>query len=197
MRLNEVRASIMNQGVLPANRFELIIPRPRAVAVPSQLMALRCNSVKMPEEYSLGVYETMGRLGFGQMFRIPYIANPSRGDLTVEAIDTKDGQVISAMYTWLNSVVETRSSGGDALQGPRGDAGGAFAYEVGFFDDYTTNITLRVFSEDGNKAFEIIFYRACITGISGLSLDWNRQEDVIRHMLQFTYVNSTLIGSRR
>jgi len=188
-------SEIQTRGVLRTNRFEVNFGRP-PLFVPDNTKqnTLRCESVQLPG-VSFTSIDGPPRIGYGPIESMPF--GVAFEDITLTFIVDARGDIHKFLYQWFNTIVNFNAEGQKKLK--FGDSNsvvpGMNTYEVGYKDEYSTDIEITMFdtknTEDGSgiKVMTAKAYRAFPKLLPNLDLAWGTTDEVVRLSIPFGYTD--------
>ena len=146
------------EGPAPVNRYEVYIPRG------GSSLSFQCEQAELPGKTMLTVedklYGPVRKIGYGQMFI----------DTTMTFICTAQGWEEKAFFdTWQNDIVDPD------------------LYDANYYNDYTTDILLRTFTESNNPSYGITFKEAFPLNVGAVNLGWGQNNEYARLSVTFAY----------
>lgn len=192
-KIKDFLSSINKRGVLPTNRYLLSFAPPNymrsggnVLPAPADLLTIRCESVQIPG-VSLQTVDGPPRAGYGPIETIPntLIFDDITAVFTVDA----NSDIHNFFYTWMNSIVNFHSKGLTQLKDARGPVSGMKTYEVGYKDDYVTDLTIDVFNANDEKVLTAKAYRAFPKLLPSFDMSWASTDEVVRLNVPFTYTD--------
>lgn len=127
------------------------------------------------------------RHGYGPVEKKPYA--PIFVDTTLSFYVDNSGLIQRFFYYWMNSIVKynTLINGGSTSNPPTGQNMSPF--EVGFKDDYATDITITTIDEAGNDVTKVKLFDAYPIFMGDIPLSWADSDSIARLPITFTYYN--------
>lgn len=193
-KLNEFASSINTKGVLKTNKYNASFSIPATHYLSSELsqedarlFTIRCDSVQLPG-VSLASADGPPRLGYGPVEKHPYNANFE--DISLTLIVDANSRIHKMLYSWVNFIVNFRSSKGLTTAG--GTTNSSAAYEVGYRDRYAVEMNIEVYKDSGqnthDKSMTYKLYNAFPMGFPSNGLNWN-EGDILRLNIPFAYTD--------
>jgi len=162
--ISKFRSEIDTGGVLRTNKFIVEFVPPASIGGANQskqdMLSLRCESVQWPG-VSFMTLDSPPRAGYGATELIPYA--PIFEDVTLNFRIEKNAKTHKFFFDWMNSIINLRSEGQTNLKGSEGKSP---AFEVGYKNNYVTNLNITMFREtgtskaDNHAAMTATLYRA-------------------------------------
>lgn len=136
--------------------------------------------------------ETMNYSAVGQLKKQFAVGVSSEPVSTIFMCDS-DHQIVNFFHQWFQKIVNHGSGGGSFDQ-----VNERLPYEIGYKDDYTTDISIRHYSteSDINKYYEVILYNAYPNAIGDLGLSWEENDSFLTLPVSFSYDNIKFSGSK-
>ncbi len=166
LSIDAFRNNLMNRGgPAPVNRYEVYIPSTdHSDGMHSQDLTLVCEQAELPGKTILTVedklYGPVRKIGYGQMFI----------DTTMTFICTAEGWKEKTYFNdWQNKIVDPDM------------------YDASYYEDYTTNIYLRTFSEYNKSSYGIKFLEAFPLNVGAVNLGWSQNNEYARLSVTFAY----------
>lgn len=127
------------------------------------------------------------RYGYGPVEKKPYA--PVFVDTTLTFFCDNSGLIQRFFYYWMNSIVKynTLINGGSASNVPTKQNMNPF--EVGFKDDYATDITITTIDESGKDVTVVKLIDAYPVFMGDVPLSWADSDSISRLPITFTYFN--------
>lgn len=190
-KLNDFMASISTRGVLKSTRYTVSFTPPayvRSIAglVGPETLSIRCDTVQFPGA-SLTTIDGPPRYGYGPIESIPY--NISMDDITCSFIVDAGSEIHRFFYSWVSTIVNFQAKGGMSLSAASGAGTGFAAYEVGYKDNYTTDLIISVYDSTDKKVMEAKAYRAYPKLLPSVDLNWGATDEIVKLVIPFTYVD--------
>lgn len=208
-KIGDFMSEIGSSGVLRTNRFLVSFTAPYYLRQAGrrtsagfldkdgsggsnlERMSLRCESVQMPG-MSFATIDGPPRPGYGPIESIPY--NTIFDDITLTFVVDARSDVHRFFYKWMNSVVNFTSKGQSKLKDAIGPVSGMKTYEVGYKDNYVTDLTIDVYDAAGRngtsvKVMSAKVYRAFPKVLPTFDLAWGSNDDVVKLSIPFTYTD--------
>lgn len=209
------RSSIEKNGVLRSNRFIAFFNLPPHLqAFKSQygyedgLISLRCETAQLPG-LNLATID-QPRIGFGPTEGVPH--NLAYSEITLTFLMDAQSKIHRLFYDWLNTIVNFQGSRGQSSLDKSWDVGSnkAYAYEVGYKEDYTTDILITVYdnyaspteggegdagyaSEYGNNpVMNVRMFKAYPKALPNIDLSWGANDELIRLSIPFAFTDFTI-----
>lgn len=186
-------SEIQTRGVMRNNRFEATFVRPPLTVIKDLVPnKLRCESVQFPGLSFADI--PFPRMGTGPIESMPF--GVTFDDITLTFIVDARGDVHKFFYLWFSSIINFNAKGQTELKKVRNRLGG---YEVGYKDDYMSNIEITVFdtknSPDGAgvKVMKATIYRAYPKLLPTLDLAWGSNDEVVKLSIPFTYTDFNIV----
>ena len=191
-KLSDFTQEINSGGVVKPNKYLVSFSSPIALSGAStSTLSLRCDDAQLPG-LALATAEGPPRFGYGAMEANPY--GVIFDDVTLSfVLDTKSS-IHKYFYSWANEVVNFKSKGQSALATGTG-AYGANAYEVGYKDNYVTDIKVLVYKDSSTdkstqeQLMQYTLYRAFPKNLPPVSLSWATTNDFIKFPVSFSYTD--------
>lgn len=217
---------IQNAGVLRTNRYFVSFAPPKYLvdkisssnldkvgsSMPLDRITLRCESAQIPG-MSLATIDGPPRPGYGPIEAIPY--GTIFDDITLSFIVDSRSDIHKFFYEWMNCIVNFHSKGQSKLKDASGPVGGMKTYEVGYKDDFCTDLIITVYDtfDDvaagaapterpanavqatpstaaiSNKIMTAKAYRAFPKLLPSFDLSWGSNDEFVRLQIPFTYTD--------
>jgi hypothetical protein len=183
--IKDFRSEINKNGIIKPNRFMVNFRPPKTLEGRStKEVILRCEALQWPG-VSFTTLDAPPRAGYGAGEVIPFA--PIFEDITLSFIVDKNSDIHKFFFNWINSVINLRSEGQSRFKDG--------AFEVGYKDDYSTDINISVYNETGtsneggDSPMMATLYRAYPRALPGFDLNWNITDEMLRLPVQFTYTD--------
>jgi hypothetical protein len=197
MNIKDFQSSISSKGVLQTNRFvcSFLVPsylRPNGAFDPEQhqLISLRCESATFPGMALTTLDQP--RLGYGPLEYMPH--NAVLDDVTLTFLVDAFGDMHKLFYEWVNTIVNIQGSRGQSslnVTTRYGSGGSAAPFEVGYRDNYKTDVEIKVFDKyaEEREVMKVILFNAYPKVLPSISLAWASNDELIRLSVPFTYTD--------
>lgn len=189
-KLNDFMASISTKGVLKSTRYLVTFNPPAYLRnqglIGTDTLSLRCDSVQFPGA-SLATIDGPPRYGYGPIETIPY--NVTMDDITCSFIVDAGSQIHKFFYTWISSIVNFRAGGGTNLKDARGPVANHVAYEVGYKDNFTVDLSIDVYDSTDKKVMQAKAFKAFPKLLPSVDFNWGAQDEIVKLVIPFTYVD--------
>lgn len=200
--INEFRSNIERKGVLQNNRFIVEFALPRYLQLyygqeDARLVSLRCEIAQIPGLQITTV--DFPRIGFGPLEFQAH--NFTQDDINLTFLVDAHGSIPKLFYDWLSTIVNFTSSQGHSglnrvvgLDGKE-NAYASGAYEVGFKDDYSTDLKITVYDKNGirtdygDPVMELTAFKAFPKAMSSIDMAWQNQDELMRLQIPFAYTD--------
>lgn len=194
-------SEIQSAGVLRSNRYIMTFGAPKylrdALAtngldnaattdVPLDRITLRCESVQFPG-MSFATVDSAPRFGYGAIEAIPY--GTIFDDITATFIVDARSDIHRFFYKWVNTIVNFNARGQSKLKDSTGVVRGMKTYEVGYKDDYVTDIAITVYDQNDVKIMTGTAYRAFPKLLPTVDLGWGTNDDYVKLSMPFSYTD--------
>ena len=197
--IKDFTASINTKGVLKNNKYIATIAFGRNHYLSGQvgseetkLFSLRCDSVQLP---GLAIASADGppRLGYGPVEKHPY--NVNFEDISLTFIVDANSRVHRMLYSWVNSIVNFRSEGGQSLRASSGPMKSS-AYEVGYRNRYAAQMQIDIYRDTGSdnnheKTMSYTIYNAFPMAFPSSAMNWQDGE-ILKINIPFAYTDYTV-----
>ena len=193
--IKNFRQEILNNGVVKSNRYLVTFAPPTSLkSEKTDYLTLRCTSAQIPG-MTFATIDGPPRIGYGPIESNPYGVIFDDVVLTF-LLDAKAG-AHKFFYKWSSSIVNYDSKGQTALKEL---TNGKHAFEVGYKDDYSTDITITVYngiegsSSDANETPIMTYklYRAFPKVLPQFDMSWDNSNDLIKLPVSFAYTDFTV-----
>lgn len=201
LNISNFMSEIQSAGVLRSNRYIMTFVPPKYLRdakvdagfddnttpdIPLDRIALRCESVQFPG-MSFASVDSTPRFGYGPIESIPY--GTIFDDITATFIVDSRSDVHRFFYKWVSSIVSFKAHGQSKLSDATNVVRGMKAYEVGYKDDYTTDIVITVYDENNNKVMTGTAYRAFPKLLPTVDLGWASNDEYVKLAMPFSYTD--------
>jgi hypothetical protein len=204
--IKEFQAEINTTGVLPSNRYVVSFAPPEKLrdnvfsgelgprgSTPNNTslsrMSLRCEAVQFPGA-SFAAVEGIVRYGYGPVEAIPYV--PVFDDVSLLFLVDRESDVHRFFHRWMNIIVNYNAKG-LSLSLKEGPNKRMRAFEVGYKDDYTTNIEIAVYGSDNRKVMTARLYKAYPKSLPPIDLGWGNDNQLIKINIPFAYTDFDIV----
>jgi hypothetical protein len=204
------RSSIEKNGVLRTNRFIVFFNLPTGLqkqigeyGFEDGLISLRCETAQLPG-LNLATID-QPRIGWGPTEGVPH--NLAYSEITLTFLMDAQSKIHRLFYDWLNTIVNFQGSRGQSSLDRSWDVGSnkAYAYEVGYKDNYTTDVLVSVYDnystgdEGGNAAeygnnpvMNVRMFKAYPKALPNIDLSWGANDELIRLSIPFGFSDFTV-----
>ena len=193
--IDAFRTAIAGKGLLKQNKFMVWFPLPsgivnNSVALPfmdgvAREINMWCDASEIPSVVTQ--LQNFRRYGYGPFERRP--TTQVFSDITLSFIVDAKANIWYFFKHWSNLVANfeardgiTTSASGFAGNNPYDP------YEIGFKDDYATNMILSVFNDAGDEVLRIILKEAFPIGMGSIRTDW-AAEGVSKLQVTFSFLD--------
>lgn len=188
--LNDFKSVINYGGALKSSRYEVTIANPPLYIRDrwgsfGRTLKFRCEATRLPG-LQFASADGPPRLGYGPIERHPYNVNYEEISLTF-IMDAKT-EVHKFFYDWCNCIFNFKGKGGTAAKENSGRANGAAVYEVGYKDQYSTDINIDVYKDTGVLAMTATLYKAFPMALPAIPMGWN-DSDIVKLTIPFSYLD--------
>lgn len=208
--VQDFRASVLNDGVMPINRFVVSIPVISSFTFLSggtgissawsssfkkgtQFLQYRAESVRLPGA-SLDTFTTR-RYGVGPYQKYP--TNVSFNDISITFLDDSKASIWRAMYDWQNKVFDFGGNQPNLFSGLFGSLGNTPtnpSYYLNYKDDYAVDIVIDVFNQIDTKPVQtVLLKQAFPVSVNDVPLDWGNNDQLLKVQTTFTFSEWTLL----
>lgn len=176
-KMNSFRAQISNIGVARTNLFDIQMTPPKSMLMnksdAAPMISFFAEGASLPGR-TIQTQEFQ-RFTYGPNEKVPY--SMQYGDYTIQFIGDGRGVIYSYFYDWMQSIVR-----GDALTTRYENS-----YEVGFREDYSTTITLKMYNEQSDTIIESTLMEAFPIQVPDVSLSWG-DSSMMQFSVTFAYI---------
>jgi hypothetical protein len=188
--INDILQTIEEAGSLQTNKFEVNFVSPPimqnvTVSGPSSMInsndvesmiRFRADSAKIPGVL-LETSDTH-RYGVGSRQKMPF--NAMFTDINITMISDKNGDLYRYFYTWFNSIFDFCGEvNGGGFRFPQ--------YATAYKDDYSTDLRIIVYNNDGAKVQSIALREAFPLSFNEISLGWAQQNELMKLNITFAF----------
>lgn len=182
-RMSNFMSEMRRVGVARTNLFEIEITPPKCMIASTesaQKISLYAEGAALPGR-SIETQE-FARYGYGPNEKFPY--SMQFQDYTVQFIGDGQGEIYKFFYNWMHQIVR-----GD--QPVNNDSNG---YEVGFREDYSVDINLRTYNEQGDTILATKMTNAFPIQVPDVSLSWG-ESSMMQFSVTFAYTQAELLNA--
>ena len=192
--INNFRQEINNHGVMKNNRYIVSFNPPKTLANErTDTLSLRCTNVQLPG-VTFSTIDGPPRIGYGPIESNPY--GVIFDDINLTFLLDAEAKLHRFFYDWSNSIVNYQSHGQTALKDALGPVSGMKSFEVGYKDDYCTDIIITVYNgqtyDSGiseKPILEYHAYRAFPKTLPQYEMAWENTNDVVKLPVSFAYTD--------
>lgn len=208
-QISNFQASLDKSGVMRTNRFIAFFNLPdylrdnkELYGYGDALVSLRCQAAQIPG-ISLTTID-QPRIGIGPIENIP--SNLTIDDITLTFLVDAQSKIHNLFYDWFNTIVNFQGSKGQSALYKAYNIGRSTsaAYEVGYKDQYTTDILISVYDgvtpsgtsaggqatptvAEGNvPIMNIRAFKAFPKTLPSIDMDWNSNDEVVKMTVPFS-----------
>lgn len=209
------RSSVEKNGVLRSNRFIAFFNLPKYLqdqkgqyGYEDGLISLRCETAQLPGLNLTTIDQP--RIGWGPTEGMPH--NLAYSEITLTFLMDAQSKIHRLFYDWLNTIVNFQGSRGQSSLDKTWNVGSnqAYAYEVGYKDDYTTDVLISVYdnyasptelgegtpgyaSEYGNNpVMNVRMFKAYPKSLPNIDLSWGANDELVRLSIPFSFTDFTV-----
>lgn len=178
--LFEVIISPINGGVNELNK---------ETKLDSRTFSFFCMTANIPGiNINTALYQAAGALPTS--FPIGVVNQP----LTTVFMVDSDHEIMNFFFNWMQKIINH----GAADSGSFNEVDGALPYEIGYKDEYATNITIRHYSTDSfeDKYYEVKLENAYPTTLGDLDLAWETNNSFLTLPVAFSYDKISYSGTK-
>lgn len=186
--IDNFTSDIRTRGIVRTNSFLAYIIPPAGlqdVYKDTKNFIIRCDSASIPSASFLN-YE-LYRYGFGVQESAPYSVQFE--PINLSFIMDSQAEIYTFFYQWMNTIVNYNTKEGinKPIQSP-----GHKPYEVGYKDNYATNVRVAVFNEKAQNILEITLNDAFPMSISEIQMNWSADNEIVRINVPMYYRDFTI-----
>lgn len=199
----EFSASISEYGVLQPNKFfvyfstppglynSLISPTGDVLSSLSTnyLVQMRAEQARLPGINLLTVDNQ--RYGVGTVQKMPYATQFT--DTSFTFLMDRNGILYQYFYAWFTEIVDFNGAG-QVVNGRQSYVSSSPSYQIGYKDNYSTDITMVIYDAEGNPVKTITLYEAYPNSMNEIALDWNTQNSLMKLTVGFTFKEWSMDG---
>jgi hypothetical protein len=184
--ISNFRSEIERNGVLPQNRFLVVVTRPKTLSAyyTTDFLTMRCDSASIP---GVNFFTTnVNRYGHGQTERRPYL--PVFNAVSLKFIVDKKSSVVGFFNAWTNSIVNY-----DVSKGMYASNGRNSPYELTYKDDYICpQLQIYVYDYTNTKQIKVTLFDAYPIATTDMDLSWTESNDVMRYQISLQFTHMTM-----
>ena len=188
--INDFKATIgLYGGPARNNLFVVEFTNTQSTFIGGADLRFFCQAAKLPGiDINSMDYKQQG---FGLPQSMPM--NLSPGALTSVFMLDSNHSILSFFHEWMQKVINYDVSGGILSQ-----VNNRLPYEIGYKDDYVTNMVVKHYSSTNvNQYYEYIFYDVFPTQIDGVTLSWSDNDSYASVPVNFSYSGMNFKGAVR
>jgi len=177
--VQDILGSINKNGWLSSNKFQVMISTPITLksSIDDSLLTFRAEDCRLPGVTYMA--SDVNRFGIGPMQKMPY--NVLFADTSITFIADKNGAIYNYFYNWMNTIFEF--SGQNSTHG---------SYQTEYKDNYTTDIQIIVYDNNGNQVQTAKFLDAFPISLNEIPLSWNQNNQLLKVTVGFSFRDWTL-----
>ena len=178
--LFEIIIAPINDGVNELNKD---------TKINSRTFSFFCSSANIPG-ISINSIPYLATGALTTQFPIAVINQPVN---TVFMVDS-DHQILNYFHNWMQKIVNH----GSASAGTFDEVDGKLPYEIGYKDEYATDITIRHYSTESfeDKYYEVKLHNAFPVTIADLDLAWENNDSFLTMPVSFVYDKISYSGTK-
>jgi hypothetical protein len=184
--ISNFRSEIERNGVLPQNRFLVVVTRPKTLSAyyTTDFLTMRCDGASIP---GVNFFTTnINRYGHGQTERRPYL--PVFNAVSLKFIVDKKSTVVGFFNAWTNSIVNY-----DVSKGMYANNGRNSPYELTYKDDYICpQLQIYVYDYTNQKQIKVTLFDAYPIATTDMDLSWTESNDVMRYQISLQFTHMTM-----
>lgn len=143
---------------------------------------LRCDTSALPG-VALAESEEIRRYGIGPGVKQAYM--PVFGPISASYIVDGEGKILQFFHEWMSLIV-----GFDSENGMSSENGyGALPYEVGYKDDYSSDVKIYVYNTQNDKIVEVTLAGAHPVSIDAIPLSWSATDEFMKLNVTWDYTD--------
>ena len=156
--VNDFSAELSKSGVAQASHFEVQVTGPGASAIERNIM-LRCDTVDIPgrtiasAEYR--VYGPLRKIGYGAVYT----------DVAMSILMSEDFRERAYFEQWQDKIINHGAFGSSRA-----------SHNVGYYNDYVGNVTIRQFGNGGDLMSVHTLQEAYPVNVSPVQMNWGSNE---------------------
>lgn len=204
LNISNFMSEIQSAGVLRSNRYIMTFVPPKYLRdakvdvgfddnttpdIPLDRIALRCESVQFPG-MSFATVDSTPRFGYGPIEAMPY--GVIFDDITASFMVDARSDIHRFFYKWVSTIVNFNAQGQSKLKDATSVVRGMKTYEVGYKDDYKTDIVISVYDQNDNKVMTGTAYRAFPKLLPTVDLGWGSNDDYVKLAIPFSYTDFSI-----
>ena len=201
--INNFKSQITSWGYLPTNKFEVYVTPPSALFGGNSLIGESGTSsassiasqLKFRSEFFIAPNVTLeqtqnNRYGVGPLQKTPFTA---RFDTPINLVFFADkySLIWQFWHQWLEAIFGF--SGTDS--GNQGTINASGRYSSKYKDDYSTDITLVIYDNEGNISQRITYTQAFPFTVNDVALSWGESHQLLRINVGLSFTDYTIVGS--
>jgi hypothetical protein len=177
--VQDILGSINKSGWLPSNKFQVMLNLPYSLqgSIDNLLLTFRAEDCRLPGVSYMA--SDVNRYGVGPLQKMPY--NVMFTDTSISFISDKNGSIYNCFYTWMNTIFNFSD-----LNKKNG------SYETEYKDNYTTDISITVYDNNGNQVQIVKFLDAFPISMNEIPLSWNQNSQLLKVTVGFSFREWTL-----
>ena len=208
--VQDFRASILNDGVMPINRFVVSIPVLSSMSFlnggtgvssawsssfkkGTSFLQYRAESIRLPGA-SLDTFTTR-RYGVGPYQKYP--TNVNFTDITITFLDDSKASIWRALYDWQNKIFDYGGNSANLFGGIFGALGNTPtnpSYSLNYKDDYVVDIIIDVYNQTDTKPVQTVMLKqAYPITVNDVPMDWAGNNQLLKVQATFTFSEWTLL----
>lgn len=197
--INSFRAEFSKDNVLSTHSYLVTLSPFRVNSKTGQTLTrfiknntsaitMRCDTAILPGVRLLKD-ETIRRYGYGPIERVPY--SIQFNEITLNWIMDSRAEVFNFFDTWMHSIVNFDSSGGQDMRTPRRIGNISFSpYEIGYKDDYACpKMDIFVYDHQLKQAIIYEIFDVFPSAINDVPVAWGEQDNLLKYSIEFSYTD--------
>lgn len=198
--VRDVSSEIAAAGLLRSNRFEVTFTPPSGLTIGSvgsaaptvnyqslqgidKVVNLYCEQANIPG-IAMDV-APIRRFGYGPIEKKPYA--PTFNDASLLFRSDGAGLLWKYLHSWFRLVINYQNQSG--LNAQSGILQGQHPFELGYKQDYVTDITIDAFDDMGNIAIRTVLRQAYPIFIGDIQMAWADKNNYVKIPATFTFID--------
>lgn len=181
-------------GLAKANKFMVLITPPQWTGNVSDGLYVTqgdeanlrflCDTTNLPGK-NLNTIDYMPQ-GFGAIHKTP--TGVTHDPLNLTFLMDGNHKVMRFFQLWMQEIINT----GSAFDGTLATYKDRTDHEISYKTNYTTNVIITFFSDDGTSTLEYYFADAYPVQVGSVQLGWEQNDTIAKLPVEFTYSSYTV-----
>lgn len=189
--ISEISGEIASAGILRSNKFDVIFTPPQLMLTAGisslsgieKVVFLYCENANIP-----GIVMDVApirRYGYGPMQKKPFA--PTFNDASLVFRSDAGGALWKYLHSWFRMVLNYQEDQGLGAQ--TGIIPLQHPFELGYLQDYATDITITAYDDTGAPSIVTVLRQAYPIFIGDIQMAWEAKNEYVRIPATFTFID--------